>query len=136
VALSCALVGMRVALKDVDLAAAERGKDYARKVLGKQVDKGGRTREDADAILALITPTASVQDLAGADLVIEAVFEDPDLKRKVFAEVLDVVAPDAVLAPNTSTLPITDLARDLPRPEEFVGLHFFSPADRMELIEI
>ncbi|MDR7173016.1 3-hydroxyacyl-CoA dehydrogenase/enoyl-CoA hydratase/3-hydroxybutyryl-CoA epimerase [Nocardia kruczakiae] len=136
VALSCALVGMTVALKDVDLAAAERGKDYARKVLGKQVEKGSRTREDADAILELITPTASVQDLAGADLVIEAVFEDPDLKRKVFAEVLDVVAPDAVLASNTSTLPITDLARDLPRPEDFIGLHFFSPVDRMELIEI
>ncbi|WP_063008971.1 3-hydroxyacyl-CoA dehydrogenase NAD-binding domain-containing protein [Nocardia kruczakiae] len=136
VALSCALVGMTVALKDVDLAAAERGKDYARKVLGKQVEKGSRTREDADAILELITPTASVQDLAGADLVIEAVFENPDLKRKVFAEVLDVVAPDAVLASNTSTLPITDLARDLPRPEDFIGLHFFSPVDRMELIEI
>ncbi|PPJ06732.1 3-hydroxyacyl-CoA dehydrogenase [Nocardia nova] len=136
VALSCALVGMKVALKDVDLAAAERGKDYARKVLGKQVEKGSRTRADADAILDLITPTASVQDLAGADLVIEAVFEDPDLKRTVFAEVLDVVAPDAVLASNTSTLPITDLARDLPRPEDFIGLHFFSPVDRMELIEI
>lgn len=136
VALSCALVGMKVALKDVDLAAAERGKDYARKVLGKQVDKGARTRDDADAILGLITPTASVQDLAGADLVIEAVFEDPDLKRTVFAEVLDVVAPDALLASNTSTLPITDLARDLPRPEDFIGLHFFSPVDRMELIEI
>ncbi|WP_067865884.1 3-hydroxyacyl-CoA dehydrogenase NAD-binding domain-containing protein [Nocardia shimofusensis] len=136
VALSCALVGIRVALKDVDLAAADRGKDYARKVLGKQVEKGSRTREDADAILELITPTASVQDLAGADLVIEAVFEDPDLKRKVFAEVLEVVAPDAVLASNTSTLPITDLARDLPRPEDFIGLHFFSPVDRMELIEI
>ncbi|MDH6292062.1 3-hydroxyacyl-CoA dehydrogenase/enoyl-CoA hydratase/3-hydroxybutyryl-CoA epimerase [Rhodococcus opacus] len=136
VALSCALVGMRVALKDIDTAAAERGKDYARKVLGKQVDAGKRTREDADAILDLITPTASVADLVGADLVIEAVFEDPDLKRKVFAEVLDVVAPDAVLASNTSTLPITELASELPRPDDFIGLHFFSPVDRMELIEI
>nr|WP_271213700.1 3-hydroxyacyl-CoA dehydrogenase NAD-binding domain-containing protein [Rhodococcus wratislaviensis]GLK40915.1 3-hydroxyacyl-CoA dehydrogenase [Rhodococcus wratislaviensis] len=136
VALSCALVGMRVALKDIDTAAAERGKDYARKVLGRQVDAGKRTRADADAILDLIVPTASVDDFAGADLVIEAVFEDPDLKRTVFAEVLDVVAPDAVLASNTSTLPITDLARDLPRAEDFIGLHFFSPVDRMELIEI
>ncbi|NHU46399.1 3-hydroxyacyl-CoA dehydrogenase [Rhodococcus sp. A14] len=136
VALSCALVGMRVALKDIDIAAAERGKDYARKVLGKQVEAGKRTREDADAILALITPTTSVADLAGADLVIEAVFEDPGLKRKVFAEVLEVVAPDAVLASNTSTLPITDLASELPRPDDFIGLHFFSPVDRMELIEI
>ncbi|MBC2637684.1 MULTISPECIES: 3-hydroxyacyl-CoA dehydrogenase NAD-binding domain-containing protein [unclassified Rhodococcus (in: high G+C Gram-positive bacteria)] len=136
VALSCALVGMRVALKDVDAAAAERGKDYARKVLGKQVDAGKRTREDADAVLALITPTADVADLAGADLVIEAVFEDPDLKKKVFGEVLDVIAPDAVLASNTSTLPITDLADGVPRPDDFIGLHFFSPVDRMELIEI
>jgi 3-hydroxyacyl-CoA dehydrogenase/enoyl-CoA hydratase/3-hydroxybutyryl-CoA epimerase len=64
------------------------------------------------------------------------VFEDPDLKRKVFAEILDVVAPDAVLASNTSTLPITDLASEPPRPDDFIGLHFFSPVDRMELIEI
>ncbi|HEY9310898.1 3-hydroxyacyl-CoA dehydrogenase NAD-binding domain-containing protein [Williamsia sp.] len=136
VALSCALVGIRVALKDVDVVAAERGKDYARKVLSKQVDSGKRTRESADAVLRLITPTASVSDLAGADLVIEAVFEDPALKKKVFAEVLDVVSPEALLASNTSTLPITDLASEVPRPDEFIGLHFFSPVDRMELIEI
>ncbi|MCX4095822.1 3-hydroxyacyl-CoA dehydrogenase NAD-binding domain-containing protein [Nocardia sp. alder85J] len=136
IALSCALAGIRVALEDIDYAAAQRGKDYASRYLAKQVAAGRRTAEDADAVLALITPTASVADLAGADLVVEAVFEDPDLKRRVFGEVLDVVAPDAVLASNTSTLPITDLATGVSRPEDFVGLHFFSPVERMDLIEI
>lgn len=136
IALSCALSGMRVALKDVDLAAAERGKDYARKVLAKQVAKGTRTEENAAVVLDRITPAASVADLAGADLVIEAVFEDPDLKKRVFAEVLDVLAPDAVLGSNTSTLPISELAEGVPRPEDFVGLHFFSPVERMDLVEI
>ena len=136
IALACALAGMRVALKDVDQAAAERGKAYSAKVLGKQVQRGQRTRESADEVLALITPTADVADLAGADLVIEAVFEDPELKKQVFAEVLDVVAPDALLGSNTSTLPVTDLAGGVPRPEDFIGLHFFSPAERMDLVEI
>ncbi|MFC3960811.1 3-hydroxyacyl-CoA dehydrogenase NAD-binding domain-containing protein [Nocardia jiangsuensis] len=136
IALACAVAGIRVALKDVDAAAAERGRDHARKVLGTEVAAGRRTRESADAVLALITPTADVADLAGADLVIEAVFEDPALKHRVFGEVLDVVAPDALLASNTSTLPITGLADGVPRPEDFIGLHFFSPVERMELIEI
>ncbi|UGT62460.1 3-hydroxyacyl-CoA dehydrogenase NAD-binding domain-containing protein [Nocardia asteroides] len=136
IALACAVAGIQVALKDIDAAAAERGRDHARKVLGKEVAAGKRTRESADAVLALITPTADVADLAGADLVIEAVFEDPGLKHRVFGEVLDVIAPDALLASNTSTLPITGLADGVPRPEDFIGLHFFSPVERMELIEI
>ena len=136
IALSCALVGMRVILKDVDQAAAHRGRAYAEKVLGRQVAKGSRSQGSADEILARITATSEVSDLAGADLVIEAVFEDPDLKKRVFAEVLDVVAPDAVLGTNTSTLPITDLAEGVSRPEDFIGLHFFSPVERMDLVEI
>ena len=136
IALSCALVGIRVILKDIDQAAADRGKAYAEKALGKQVSKGSRTQESADEVLQRITATATVSDLAGADLVIEAVFEDPDLKKRVFAEVLDVVAPDSVLGTNTSTLPITDLADGVARPEDFIGLHFFSPVERMDLVEI
>lgn len=136
IALSCALVGIRVILKDVDQAAADRGKAYAEKVLGKQVSKGSRTQESADEVLARITATGEVSDLSGADLVIEAVFEDPDLKKRVFGEVLDVVAPDSVLGTNTSTLPITDLADGVSRPEDFIGLHFFSPVERMDLVEI
>ncbi|MFC8045315.1 3-hydroxyacyl-CoA dehydrogenase NAD-binding domain-containing protein [Nocardia sp. NPDC057353] len=136
IALACALVGIRVALKDVDAATAERGREHARTVLGEQVAAGRRTRASADAVLARITPTTEVADLAGADLVIEAVFEDPELKHRVFGDVLDVVAPDALLASNTSTLPITGLAGGVTRPEDFIGLHFFSPVERMELIEI
>lgn len=136
IALSCALVGIRVILKDVDQSAADRGKAYAEKVLGKQVAKGSRTQESADEVLQRITATASVSDLAGADLVVEAVFEDPELKKRVFGEVLDVVAADSVLGTNTSTLPITDLAHGVSRPEDFIGLHFFSPVERMDLVEI
>ena len=136
IALSCALSGMRVALKDVDLAAAERGKDYARKALSKQVARGSRTEESATVVLDRITAVSAPADLAGADLVIEAVFEDPALKKQVFAEVLEFVAPDAVLGSNTSTLPITELADGVRSPEDFIGLHFFSPVERMDLIEI
>jgi 3-hydroxyacyl-CoA dehydrogenase/enoyl-CoA hydratase/3-hydroxybutyryl-CoA epimerase len=87
-------------------------------------------------MLARITPTADAADLAGCDLVIEAVFEDPSLKHQVFAEVLSHVDPDALLCSNTSTLPITELAAGVERPEDFIGLHFFSPVDKMPLVEI
>ncbi|WP_322544766.1 3-hydroxyacyl-CoA dehydrogenase NAD-binding domain-containing protein [Rhodococcoides fascians] len=136
IALSAALAGMEVRLKDVDLAAAERGKAYAERSLAKQVAKGTRTNEEAAAILARIHPAENAAALSGADLVIEAVFEDPALKARVFAEVLDVVAPDALLASNTSTLPISDLAAGVDRPADFIGLHFFSPVERMDLVEI
>ncbi|QYB00282.1 enoyl-CoA hydratase/isomerase family protein (plasmid) [Rhodococcus sp. USK10] len=136
IALSSAASGMKVLLKDIDLTAAQRGKSYAEKALAKDVVKGRRSQEDADAVLARIHPTADVADLAGADLVIEAVFEDPTLKAKVFGEILDVVAPDALLTSNTSTLPISELAQGVNRPEDFIGLHFFSPVERMDLVEI
>ena len=136
IAYSCARAGMDVVLKDVDLAAAQRGKRYSEKVLGKAMSRGRSTAEQRDALLARITPTADAADLKGCDLVIEAVFEDPALKKKVFAEILDVVDPDALLCSNTSTLPITDLASGVDRPADFVGLHFFSPVDKMPLVEI
>ncbi|MGH3573625.1 MAG: 3-hydroxyacyl-CoA dehydrogenase NAD-binding domain-containing protein, partial [Pseudonocardiaceae bacterium] len=136
IAYSCARAGMDVVLKDVDLAAAQRGKGYSEKVLSKAMSRGRSTAEQRDALLARITPTADAADLKGCDLVIEAVFEDPALKKKVFAEILDVVDPDALLCSNTSTLPITDLASGLDRPADFLGLHFFSPVDKMPLVEI
>jgi len=136
IALTAALSGLAVHLKDVDVARAEKGKAYAQKVLGKQVESGRRSAADAEAVLARITLTDSAADLADADLVIEAVFEDPELKAKVFAEVIDVVNPDALLASNTSTLPITGLAESTNRPADFIGMHFFSPVERMELLEI
>ena len=136
IAYSCARAGMDVVLKDVDLAAAQRGKGYSEKVLSKAMSGGRSTAEQRDALLARITPTADAADLKGCDLVIEAVFEDPALKKKVFAEIIDMVDPDALLCSNTSTLPITDLASGVDRPADFLGLHFFSPVDKMPLVEI
>ncbi|MFC5142130.1 3-hydroxyacyl-CoA dehydrogenase NAD-binding domain-containing protein [Actinomycetospora rhizophila] len=136
IAYSCAISGLEVVLKDVSQENAEKGKAYSKKILDKAVSRGKSTQEKADEVLARITPTADASAAAGADLVIEAVFESPDLKKQVFAEILPHLAPDAVLGSNTSTLPITGLAEGVDRPEDFVGLHFFSPVDKMPLLEI
>ncbi|MEU3947888.1 3-hydroxyacyl-CoA dehydrogenase NAD-binding domain-containing protein [Streptomyces sp. NPDC029526] len=136
IAYSCAEAGIEVVLKDVSTEAAERGRAHAEKLCGRAVARGRWTPERADALLARITPTADAADLAGCDAVIEAVFEDTDLKHRVFREVQTVVAPDALLCSNTSTLPISVLAKGVERPRDFVGLHFFSPVDKMPLVEI
>ncbi|MEY6565774.1 3-hydroxyacyl-CoA dehydrogenase NAD-binding domain-containing protein [Streptomyces sp. PGLac3x] len=136
IAYSCARAGIEVLLKDVTPEAAAKGKAYSEKLCDKAVSRGRTTREKADQVLARITPTAEVADLAGCDAVIEAVFEDTSLKHKVFQEIQDVVAPDALLCSNTSTLPITALAEGVKRQEDFIGLHFFSPVDKMPLVEI
>ncbi|EPH44092.1 3-hydroxyacyl-CoA dehydrogenase NAD-binding domain-containing protein [Streptomyces aurantiacus] len=136
IAYSCARAGIEVVLKDVSAEAAQKGKGYSEKLCAKAVSRGRTTQEKADALLALITPTAVPADLAGCDAVIEAVFEDPALKHKVFQEIQDVVEPDALLCSNTSTLPITALAEGVSRPVDFIGLHFFSPVDKMPLVEI
>jgi 3-hydroxyacyl-CoA dehydrogenase/enoyl-CoA hydratase/3-hydroxybutyryl-CoA epimerase len=136
IAYSAARSGIEVVLKDVSVENAEKGKGYSVKLLDKAVERGKMSREKADEVLARITPTADPGDLTGCDLVIEAVFEDPGLKSKVFGEILDVVNPDALLCSNTSTLPISELAEGVDRPEDFIGLHFFSPVDKMPLVEI
>jgi 3-hydroxyacyl-CoA dehydrogenase / enoyl-CoA hydratase / 3-hydroxybutyryl-CoA epimerase len=136
IAYSAARAGIDVLLKDVTVENAEKGKAHSEALLTKAVERGKLTAEKKDETLARITPTADPADLAGCDLVIEAVFEDPGLKTKVFGEVLDVVAPDALLCSNTSTLPITELAEGVSRPEDFIGMHFFSPVDKMPLVEI
>ncbi|RLV48004.1 3-hydroxyacyl-CoA dehydrogenase [Nocardioides mangrovicus] len=136
IAYSAARSGMEVVLKDVSAEAAEKGKQYSEKLLAKAVSRGKLTQDKAEEVLARIHPTADAADLAGVDTVIEAVFEDPDLKHRVFEEVREHVNPDALLCSNTSTLPITELASGVDRPEDFVGLHFFSPVDKMPLVEI
>ncbi|MBM9507546.1 3-hydroxyacyl-CoA dehydrogenase NAD-binding domain-containing protein [Actinacidiphila acididurans] len=136
IAYSCARAGIDVVLKDVSLAAAERGKAYSAGLLDKALAKGRTTAGKRDALLARITPTADPADLAGCDAVIEAVFEDAALKHKVFQEIEGIVAPDALLCSNTSTLPISLLAEGVQRGQDFVGLHFFSPVDKMPLVEI
>jgi len=136
IAYVCAKAGIEVVLKDVSQEAADRGKGYSQALVEKAVSRGRSTQEKADELLARITPTDDPTAAAGADLVIEAVFEDPAVKAQVFAEIEPHLAPDALLGSNTSTLPITDLAEGVSRPEEFIGLHFFSPVDKMPLLEI
>ncbi|MEV2195999.1 3-hydroxyacyl-CoA dehydrogenase NAD-binding domain-containing protein [Streptomyces phaeochromogenes] len=136
IAYSCARAGIDVVLKDVSAEAAAKGKGYSEKLCAKAVSRGRTTQEKADALLARITPTADPQDVAGCDAVIEAVFEDSALKHKVFQEIQHIVEPDALLCSNTSTLPITALAEGVERQVDFVGLHFFSPVDKMPLVEI
>ncbi len=136
IAYVCAKNGIEVMLKDVSLEASERGKDYARGLLAKAVKAGRRTEQQAAEVLDRIVPTAEVAALAGCDLVVEAVFENASLKQEVLAEVEPVLAPDALLGSNTSTLPITQLATGVQRQQDFIGLHFFSPVDKLPLLEI
>lgn len=136
IAYACAKAGIDVVLKDVSDEAAAKGKAYAEGLLAKAVAKGRTSEARRDELLAHITPTADPRDLAGCDAVIEAVFEDPALKHKVFQEIESIVAPDALLCSNTSTLPITMLAEGVQRAGDFIGLHFFSPVDKMPLVEI
>ncbi|CAD0263726.1 3-hydroxyacyl-CoA dehydrogenase [Pseudomonas veronii] len=131
-----ACAGVEVVLKDINLAAAEKGKAHSATLLDKKVSRGQLTAEQREATLARIHPTQSDADLAGCDLIIEAVFEDRELKAKVSAAAQNVVGPDAVIASNTSTLPISGLATAVPDQAKFIGLHFFSPVDKMPLVEI
>jgi 3-hydroxyacyl-CoA dehydrogenase / enoyl-CoA hydratase / 3-hydroxybutyryl-CoA epimerase len=136
IAYVCAKAGIEVVLKDVSQEAADRGKSYSQRLVEKGVSRGKTTQEKGDALLALITPTDDPSKAAGADLVIEAVFEDPAVKARVFAEIEPFLAEGALLGSNTSTLPITGLAEHVSRPADFIGLHFFSPVDKMPLLEI
>lgn len=131
-----AMAGIEVVLKDVSDENAQKGKDYSVKLLGKRVSTGKMAQEKADGILSLIKPTAKAEDLAGCDLVIEAVFEKRELKAAVTKEAEAFMDANGVFASNTSSLPITGLAEASVRPEKFVGLHFFSPVDKMPLVEI
>ena len=136
IAYACARAGLSVVLVDVSLEAAERGRAHSQKILDKTVSRGHSTVETRDATLARINPADDLAALAGCDVVIEAVFEDLALKQETFRLVAAIVGPHALLASNTSSLPITSLAEAVPDPAGFVGLHFFSPVDRMPLVEI
>ncbi|GLK89753.1 3-hydroxyacyl-CoA dehydrogenase NAD-binding domain-containing protein [Pseudomonas turukhanskensis] len=131
-----AVAGIEVVLKDVSIEAAEKGKSYSATLLDKKVSRGQMTAEKRDAILARIMPSVDEADFAGCDLIIEAVFEDRELKAKVTAAAERHALADAVIASNTSTLPITSLAKAVEKQDKFIGLHFFSPVDKMPLVEI
>ena len=136
IAFSTASRGMDVVLKDVSVESAEKGKSYSENLLTKQVSRGRMTEEKKAEILGRIMATASAEDLEGCDLVIEAVFEDSDLKAKVTAEAEPRLVKNGIFASNTSTIPITQLAEASAKPENYIGLHFFSPVDKMQLVEI
>ena len=136
IAYVAAKAGIEVMLLDTSADNAVRGRQYSQDLLDKAVRKGRTTPEQRDAMLARITPTMQFEDLAGFDLVVEAVFEDRAVKADVTRRAEALLSPDAVFASNTSTLPITSLAQASVRPAQFIGLHFFSPVDRMPLVEI
>lgn len=136
IAYAAARAGLEVVLKDVTVEAAQRGRAHSEELLTTAVARGRMTEQAAGEVLARITATAEVADLRGCDAVIEAVFEDPALKARVMAEVEEVLDPHALLGSNTSSLPITDLADGVWRPEDFLGIHFFSPVDKMKIVEL
>src|ERR1035437_3270173 len=128
--------GLDVVLKDISNVAAEKGKEYSRKIIAEKLSKKQISKEKHDEIINKINATADSHDLKGCDLVIEAVFENRELKAQVTKESEAVISSDAVFASNTSTLPITGLAKASSRPQNFIGLHFFSPVEKMQLVEI
>lgn len=131
-----AMAGMQVVLKDVSVEMAEQGRKYSKDLLQKRVSKGKMTAEKMQDILGLIQCTADAADLSGCDMVIEAVFENQGLKAKVTEESEAVLGENKIFASNTSTIPISILARASARPVNFIGIHFFSPVDKMPLVEI
>jgi 3-hydroxyacyl-CoA dehydrogenase / enoyl-CoA hydratase / 3-hydroxybutyryl-CoA epimerase len=136
IALVSAQAGVDVVLIDRDVGRATKGKAYSETVLDKQITRGNMTQDKADAIVARITPTDDFALLDGCDLIIEAVFEDIDIKAETTRKAEAIIPATTVYASNTSTLPISTLAEASARPDQFIGLHFFSPVDRMGLVEI
>ncbi|MCV2882902.1 3-hydroxyacyl-CoA dehydrogenase NAD-binding domain-containing protein [Actibacterium sp. XHP0104] len=136
IALVSAQAGIEVVLVDQSIEAAQRGKSYSETYMDKGISRGKSTPEQKEALLARITATDDYSALQGADLIVEAVFEDPGIKAEVTQKVEAIVGEDCIFATNTSTLPISGLAKASVRPEQFIGIHFFSPVDKMMLVEI
>ena len=136
IALVSAQAGIEVVLIDRDQEAADKGKAYSESFMDKGIAKKKATPEKKEALLNLITATSDLDKLKGCDLIIEAVFEDPGVKAEMTKKVEAVIPEDCIFASNTSTLPITELAKASSRSEQFIGIHFFSPVEKMLLVEI
>jgi 3-hydroxyacyl-CoA dehydrogenase/enoyl-CoA hydratase/3-hydroxybutyryl-CoA epimerase len=128
--------GIEVVLIDQAQEAADKGKSYSEGLLDKGISRKKVTAEKKDEVLGRITATTDLEALKGCDLIVEAVFEDPGVKAEMTKKVEAIVGDDCIFATNTSTLPITELAKASVRPEQFIGIHFFSPVDKMLLVEI
>lgn len=131
-----AKAGIPVVLLDRDIESATKGKAHSDSLVSDQVKKGRAKPEERDKLLSLITPTSDYADLAGCDLVVEAVFEDSAVKKAATEQAEAVLKSSSIFASNTSTIPITGLAKNSTRPKNFIGIHFFSPVDKMMLVEI
>jgi len=136
IAFEMARAGLRTALKDSSLELAEKGKQYTAKCCDKLIAMGKMTQAKKETMLSLITPASDYTQLQDADIIIEAVFEQQSLKAAIIRESEGFLRPDGIFASNTTSLPITALAQNSRHPERFIGLHFFSPVDRMPLVEI
>ncbi|MCH2078156.1 MAG: 3-hydroxyacyl-CoA dehydrogenase NAD-binding domain-containing protein [Rhodobacteraceae bacterium] len=136
IALVSAMAGIEVVLIDQAQESADKGKQYAADFYAKGVSRGKLSQEKMDTNLSRITATTDYEALKGADLIVEAVFEDVGVKAEVTKNVLKVVGEDCIFATNTSTLPITELAKASDKPDQFIGIHFFSPVEKMMLVEI
>jgi 3-hydroxybutyryl-CoA dehydrogenase len=132
----CVQAGVETVGREVSEELAERARERIAHYLGRGVEKGRLTPEERDAALDRLTTTTELADLAGCELVVEAVVEELDAKRELFRELEDVVAPEAVLATNTSALSVTEIASATERPERVLGLHFFNPAPVLPLVEV
>ncbi len=136
IALVSAQAGIEVVLIDQNQEAADRGKAYSETYMDKGIKRGKATAEKKEALLSQITATTDLEALKGCDLIVEAVFEDPKVKAEMTQKVEAIIGEDCIFATNTSTLPISDLAKASARPDQYIGIHFFSPVEKMLLVEI
>ncbi|HRY13156.1 MAG TPA: 3-hydroxybutyryl-CoA dehydrogenase [Syntrophomonadaceae bacterium] len=131
-----AQAGFETVQYDINMELVDKGIALIKKNLGRDVEKGKRTQEDMDAILARIKPSVSLEDAADCDLIVEAIVENFDIKKKVFEELDRIAPPHAILASNTSSLPITQIAACTKRPGQVIGMHFMNPVPVMKLVEV
>jgi 3-hydroxybutyryl-CoA dehydrogenase len=136
IAQTCAQAGYDVVVREVEQQYLDKGFKGIEKSLGRFVDKGTMSAADRDACVVRLKGTTSLDDLAGCDVVIEAIIENAELKRETYAQLDKIVKPEALFASNTSSLTITELSMATARPKQFVGLHFFNPVPMMKLVEV